>query len=168
VVRVQGTGASGLPPSRAIACQLAAGVVADYSAEQDRAVACFMDDFEACIAYLRFPGTHRRAIRTTNLLERLFVEERRRLKIIPNRAVLKLMYGALIRAAERWRSVKITEFEHPQIAAVRNELRNTRPRSASMQSLQMMKPSEYPATLGLDQSGSMGHVTSGLMLNVRL
>jgi transposase-like protein len=43
--------------------------------------------------------THRRAIRTTNLLERLFVEERRRLKIIPNafgeRAVLKLMFGAL-------------------------------------------------------------------------
>ena len=52
-----------------------------------------MDDFEACIAHLRFPVTHRRAIRTTNLLERLFVEERRRLKIIPNafgeRAVLK-------------------------------------------------------------------------------
>ena len=56
-----------------------------------------MDDFEACIAHLRFPVTHRRAIRTTNLLERLFVEERRRLKIIPNafgeRAVLKLMFG---------------------------------------------------------------------------
>ena len=53
--------------------------------------------------------THRRAIRTTNLLERLFVEERRRLKIIPNafgeRAVLNLMFDALIRAAERWRSV---------------------------------------------------------------
>jgi putative transposase len=41
-----------------------------------------MDDFEACIAHLRLPATHRRAIRTTNLLERLFVEERRRLKII--------------------------------------------------------------------------------------
>ena len=58
-------------------------------------MACFMDDFEACIAHLRFPVTHRRAIRTTNLLERLFVEERRRLKIIPNafgeRAVLKLI-----------------------------------------------------------------------------
>jgi putative transposase len=43
-----------------------------------------------------------------NLLERLLVEERRRLKIIPNafgeRAVLKLMFGALIRAAERNRS----------------------------------------------------------------
>jgi hypothetical protein len=30
------------------------------------------------------PITHRRAIRATNLLERLFVGERRRLKIIPN------------------------------------------------------------------------------------
>ncbi len=55
-----------------------------------------------------------------------FVEERRRLKIIPNafgeRAVLKLMFGALIRAAERWRSIKVTEFEHRQITAVRKEL----------------------------------------------
>jgi len=49
-----------------------------------------------------------------------------RLKIIPNafgeRAVLKLMFGALIRAAERWRSIKVTEFEHRQITAVRKEL----------------------------------------------
>jgi putative transposase len=113
-------------PSRAIARELAAGVVADYGRKYDSAVACFMDDFEACIAHLRFPVTHRRAVRTTNLLERLFVEERRRLKIIPNafgeRAVLKLMFGALIRAAERWRSIKVTEFEHRQIAAVKKEL----------------------------------------------
>src|SRR6266704_1034498 len=78
------------------------------------------------IAHLRFPVTHRRGIRTTNLLERLFVEERRCLKIIPNafgeRAVLKLMFGALIRAAERWRSIKVTEFEHRQITAVAKEL----------------------------------------------
>ena len=72
------------------------------------------------------PVTHRRAIRTTNLLERLFVEERRRLKIIPNafgeKPVLKLMFGAMIRAAERWRAVKFTEFERRQIAAVRQDL----------------------------------------------
>jgi hypothetical protein len=40
-------------------------------------------------------------IQTTNLLERLFVEERRRLKIIPNalgeKPVLKLMFDAIIR-----------------------------------------------------------------------
>ena len=73
------------------------------------------------------------------MLERLFVEERRRLKIIPNafgeRAVLKLMFGALIRAAERWRSVKVTEFERRQMAAVRNEL-----------------DQEYEAMVGLRQS----------------
>jgi transposase-like protein len=69
---------------------------------------------------------HRRAIRTTNLLERLFGEERRRTKVIPHafgeRAVLKLMYAALIRAAERWRGLKMTEFEHRQLQAIRDEL----------------------------------------------
>jgi hypothetical protein len=32
------------------------------------------------------------------------------------------MFGALIRAAERWRSIKVTEFECRQVAAVRKEL----------------------------------------------
>jgi putative transposase len=113
-------------PSRAIARDLAAGLVKDYETELPSAVACFMDDFEAAIAHLRMPITHRRAIRTTNLLERLFVEERRRLKIIPNafgeKPVLKLMFGAMIRAAERWRAIRITDFERRQMTAVRQEL----------------------------------------------
>ena len=113
-------------PSRAIARDLAAGVEAEYGAKYDRAVACFLDDFEACIAHLRLPVNHRRAIRTTNLLERLFVEERRRLKIIPNgfgeRAVLKLMFSAMTRAAERWHAIRITDFERRQMAAVKREL----------------------------------------------
>ena len=113
-------------PSRAIARDLAAGIRADYATLVPSAVACFEDDFEACIAHLRLPVTHRRATRTTNLLERLFVEERRRLKIIPNgfgeKAVLKLMFAALIRAAERWRGLRFSEFELRQLAAVRKEL----------------------------------------------
>src|SRR6201994_1222235 len=113
-------------PSRAIARQLAAGIRADYVDQLPSALACFEDDIEACIAHLRLPVTHRRFIRTTNLLERLFVEERRRLKIIPTgfgeRAVLKLMFGALIRAAERWRGLRFTEFELRQIATVRKDL----------------------------------------------
>ena len=48
--------------------------------------------------HLRFPLRHRKIIRTTNLLERLFLEERRRMKIIAHafgeRPVLKLMYAA--------------------------------------------------------------------------
>ena len=113
-------------PSRAIARDLAAGLVADFEAQLPTATRCFMDDFEACVAHLRLPVTHRRATRTTNLLERLFVEERRRLKIIPNgfgeKAVLKLMFGALIRAADRWRGLRFTEFETRQLAAVREDL----------------------------------------------
>src|SRR6478752_1334654 len=113
-------------PSRAIARQLASGLRADYADLLPSALACFEDDFEACVAHLRLPVTHRRFVRTTNLLERLFVEERRRLKIIPNgfgeKPVLKLMFGALIRAAERWRGLRFTEFEFRQIAAVRKDL----------------------------------------------
>jgi putative transposase len=113
-------------PSRAIARDLAQGIRADYAGCVPSAVACFEDDFEACIAHLRLPVTHRRATRTTNLLERLFVEERRRLKIIPNgfgeKPVLKLMFGALVRAAERWRGLRFSAFELRQIAAVRKDL----------------------------------------------
>jgi len=90
------------------------------------ATACLDDDFEACIAHLKFPLGHRRAIRTTNLLKRRFGEERRRTKAIPHafgeRAVLKLMYAALIRAAERWRGIRITEFEQRQLRAIRGQL----------------------------------------------
>jgi transposase-like protein len=117
-----------------------------------------MDDFEACIAHLRFPVTHRRAIRTTNLFERLFVEERRRLKIIPNafgeRAVLKLRFGALIRAPSDgvW-SKSPSSNVASWLLSENNSIRNTGPRSTSMHSLQRMQaPSKYPAVLGLDLS----------------
>jgi hypothetical protein len=117
------------------------------------AFTCFDGDFGACIAHLRLPVTHRRFARTTNLPERLFVGERRRLKIIPNgfgeKPVLKLMFGALIRAAERWRGLHFTEFELRQIAAVRKELdRNTRTRSRRWQG----HPSPaFPANPRLDR-----------------
>jgi len=40
-------------PSRAIARDLAKGIRADYGTLLPSAVACFEDDFEACIAHLR-------------------------------------------------------------------------------------------------------------------
>jgi hypothetical protein len=90
------------------------------------AVGCFEDDFEACIAHLLFPITHPRAIRTTNLLERLFEENRRRTKVLPHafgeRPMLKLMFAAVIRAAEKWRKLKVTNFEREQLLQLREEL----------------------------------------------
>jgi transposase-like protein len=112
--------------SPALARLLRDDIGATYGGDLPIAVACLNDDFEACIAHLRFPLAHRRVIRTTNLLERLFGEERRRTKVIPHafgeRAVLKLMYAALIRAAERWRGIRMTEFEQRQLNVIRNEL----------------------------------------------
>ncbi len=97
-----------------------------FERELPSATKCFLDDFDACIAHLRLPIAHRRAIRTTNLLERLFGEERRRTKVIPHafgeRAVLKLMYASLIRASQSWRRVVISEFERHQIEEIRQEL----------------------------------------------
>ena len=112
--------------SPALARLLKDDIVATCGRDLPSAVACLEDDFEACIAHLSCPLGHRRVIRTTNLLERLFGEERRRTKVIPHafgeRAILKLMYAALIRAAERWRGIRIGEFERRQLRAIRDEL----------------------------------------------
>ncbi len=100
--------------------------VSRYEHDYPSATACFLDDFEACIAHLQLPIAHRRVTRTTNLLERLFGEERRRTKVIPHafgeRPVLKLMYAALIRASESWKPIVITEFELRQLEQLREHL----------------------------------------------
>jgi transposase-like protein len=123
-------------------------------------VACLDDDFEAPIAHLRFPLGHRRAICTTNLLERLFGEERRRTKMIPHafgeRAVLKLMYAALIRAAERWRGIKISGFAQRQLKAIRGDsmTRSRRPTPQGSVPGSPLPQPVYPATIGLDPGWS--------------
>ena len=97
-----------------------------YFAKYPSAVACFEDDFEACIAHLRCPAKHRRMITTTNLVERSFGEENRRSKVIPRffteKSGLKLVYSVLIRVAQGWNKVKFTFDEKVQIMALRDEL----------------------------------------------
>ena len=55
--------------SPALARLLRDDIRTTYGRDLPSAVACLEDDFEACIAHLKFPLGHRRAIRTTNLLE---------------------------------------------------------------------------------------------------
>ena len=66
-----------------------------------------------------FPATHRRRLRTTNLVERSFVEERRRTKTLPRffteRSCLKLVRATLIRAGARWQRVRVTPLECQQL-----------------------------------------------------
>ena len=112
--------------SPALATVLRDDFVQVYERDLPAAARGFLDDFDACTAHLRFPLRHRKVIRTTNLLERLFGEERRRTKVVSHafgeRPVLKLMYAAVIRAADRWRGLTVSEFEQRQLKAIREEL----------------------------------------------
>lgn len=53
-----------------------------HSRKYPSAMAVIERDLDALVTRLRFPTGHRRRIRTTNLLERTFVEVRRRTKVI--------------------------------------------------------------------------------------
>jgi len=90
------------------------------------AVACFADDREALLAIHRVPVRHRIRVRTTNLAERSFEEERRRTKIIPRlmseKATMKLAFATMIRSAERWCRVSINDIERHQLKLLRSEL----------------------------------------------
>jgi len=76
------------------------------------AMECLGEDLEECLTYLKFPEAHWKAIRTTNLLERVFGEGRRRTKVIPRfpteSSGLRLLFATLITASRSWRGVKMT------------------------------------------------------------
>jgi transposase-like protein len=76
------------------------------------------------------PVRHRIRVRTTNLAERSFVEERWRTKVIPRfpneKAALRLVFATMIRAANRWCRVSISDLGRHQLTLLRAELR-TRP-----------------------------------------
>jgi putative transposase len=90
------------------------------------AVRCFLDDLEACLAHLRSPEIHSKAIRTTNVIERAFQELRRRTKVIPRcfneRSCLELTFAELVRVGQRARPVRMSEIELRQLHLLRNEL----------------------------------------------
>lgn len=101
-------------------------VLNKYRGEFPSAMACLEDDLDALINIHRIPVRHRQNVRTTNLAERSFEEERRRTKIIPRlmgeRAALKLVYATLIRCADRWARIAVSDLERRQLAQLRIEL----------------------------------------------
>src|SRR5438270_1863925 len=104
----------------------AASLIERFSDLYPAAVSCFADDLEASLAHLKVPVRHRISVRTTNLLERSFLEERRRSKVIPRftneKSAMKLVFASLIRASERWSRVSISELERKQLKLLRREL----------------------------------------------
>ena len=100
--------------------------VTTYGRQYPAAVACFTDDLEALLAIHRVPVRHRIRVRTTNLAERSFEEERRRRQVIPRlmgeKAALKLVFATMMRAADRWCRVSISDLERHQLRLLRAEL----------------------------------------------
>jgi transposase-like protein len=97
-----------------------------YRQQFPAAIACFQDDLDALLAIHRVPVRHRIRVRTTNLAERSFVEERRRTKVIgrfgDERSAMKLVFATMIRAADRWCRVSISDLERHQLTLLRAEL----------------------------------------------
>jgi len=114
--------APGVDAARAAADRL----VNTFRREFPAAVACFEDDLDALLAIHRVPVRHRIRVRTTNLAERSFVEERRRTKVVgrftDERSAMKLVFATMIRAADRWCRVSISDLERHQLKLLRVEL----------------------------------------------
>jgi len=112
-----------LAPNYEVALKRGRALIARFRDRYPAAMECLERDLEGCVTYLRFPEAHRRRIRTTNRLERLNGESRRRTKVIPRfpteRACLTLLYASLVTASKRWRGVPMTSAIVRQLQVLR-------------------------------------------------
>ena len=85
---------------------LAEEFVALYGKRFPKAVSVFEAGIEDALTYLRYPGSHHARIRTTNMLERLFREVKRRTRVVgvfPNEASASTLATEIaLRSTEQW------------------------------------------------------------------
>jgi putative transposase len=114
-------------PTVTAAEQRRQAIVARYQRDFPEACRCLLDDAEASLNHLYVPQRHQQYVRTSNLAERAFEEERRRTKVIPHLwdegSVVKLVFAVLIRVSERWGKKSFSEFEQEQIRSLRRRRR---------------------------------------------
>jgi putative transposase len=100
-------------------------IVDDYRSAYPSAMAVIERDLDALVVHLRWPSEHRKRIRTTNLLERTFVEVRRRTKVIGRfpgeTSALSLIWAVLELSSRGWRGVLMT----PKTVAKIEHIRHT-------------------------------------------
>lgn len=101
-------------------------IVAEYHLDFPEACRCLLKDGKASLNHLQVPPRHQQYVRTSNLAERAFEEERRRTKVIPHLweegGLVKLVDAVLIRISERWGKKSFSEFEQQQIRRLRKKL----------------------------------------------
>ena len=93
-------------PSREVAVRLACELAAQWRTSHPKVAEHLEEHIEECLTCLAFPESHRRRIRTTNGLERLNQEIKRRtqvVRIFPNReACLRLVTALAAEQSEEW------------------------------------------------------------------
>lgn len=101
--------------NRKVALIAAKNLIEEYADKYPSAIKCFQEDLDSCLVHMEFPVGHHRYIRTTNLLERAFEEQKRRTKVIPRffdeKSCLKLIYATLIRVSDKWRRISMDELD---------------------------------------------------------
>ena len=102
-------------------------LVEGYQREFPELCRCLLDDADASLNHLEVPHRHQQYVRTSNLVERAFVEVRRRTKVIPHLwtegSLVHLVFGVLIRVSDRWGKKCFSEFEQQQIRSLRERLK---------------------------------------------
>lgn len=97
-------------------------LIARFSDRYPAAMECLEKDLEACLLYLKFPPEHWLRIRSTNALERVIEEIRRRTKVVGRfpgeQAALKLVYAVASTYTRRWRGVPVTDEQLAEIDRV--------------------------------------------------
>jgi transposase-like protein len=115
-----------LAPTYELAIKRGRALITRFRDRYSAAMDCLEADLEECVTYLRFPEAHHRRIRTTNRLERLNGEGRRRTKVIPRfpseRSCLTLLYASLIAASKHWRGLTMTPAISKELARLRAAL----------------------------------------------
>ncbi len=106
-------------------------IIADYHSAYPSAMAVIERNLDALVRHLRWPSEHRKRIRSTNLLERSFVEVRRRTKVIGRfpgeTSALSLIWAVLELSSRGWRGVVMT----PKIVAELERLRRQQANAAN-------------------------------------
>jgi len=112
-------------PSRQKAEERREQIVALYQRELPEACRCLLDDADASLNHLEVPHRHQQYVRTSNLAERAFVEERRRTKVIPHlsdeHSLVQLVFAVLIRVSDRWNKKCFSALEQQQIRRLRQQ-----------------------------------------------
>lgn len=85
---------------------LAEGFVELHGRRFAKAVSVFEAGIDDALSYLGYPGSHHARIRTTNMLERLFEEVKRRTKVVgvfPNETSASTLATEIaLRSSEQW------------------------------------------------------------------